>query len=89
MSHPQFRRGESVSGGTLTNKMSNALKQDITDRVVILRADRYKGSEAERKFLCEGGFGCHPHTNGTGVFGKFLSDGEQARVHGYDIEKLA
>jgi hypothetical protein len=69
----------------------NNLNEDITGKVVILKQEYFQsGLRAEdHPFQAKGGFGCLPHTNGRGVMGAFLSDGERARVEGYDIERYA
>lgn len=69
--------------------MANSLRMNLTGKTVILKASRYRGNEEERKFVCESGFGCSPVTSGGAIFGRFVSDGEEARIDGWDIEKLA
>lgn len=72
--------------------MANAINQDITNKVVVLKEEvmtpEYRGI-ADRLFLAEGGFGCQPSTIGGAVFGKHLSDGERARYDGWHFERLA
>lgn len=67
----------------------NNLKIDLTNKVVVLMAKYFKGDERARRFLCAGGFGCNPATLGSAIGGTFLSDGEQTRVEGWQIEKLS
>lgn len=67
----------------------NSLGIDVTDKVVVLKADYYEGDENARRFLCIGGFGCEPGTRGKAIHGRFLTDGETCRVQGYEIEKLS
>jgi hypothetical protein len=67
----------------------NKLNVDITDTVVVLSPKFYKGDERARRFLCKGGFGCRPDSNGQAVFGTFLIDGEECRIEGGHIEKLS
>ena len=67
----------------------NNLKIDLTGKVVVLMRKYYKGDEKARRFLCSGGFGCHPGTMGSAIVGTFLIDGEEARVEGWQIEKLS
>ena len=69
--------------------MANALNQDITNKVVLLKELFYYGGERERRFLCLGGSGCRADTNGTAVWGVFLVDGEYARVHGSHVACLS
>lgn len=61
---------------------------DVTNKVVLVHKKFLKPEVTDRRFLCEGGFGCHPQTNGTSVYGKWLSDGEEDRINGYEIESL-
>jgi len=69
--------------------MANSLNIDLTDKTVILSLKYYKGTEEERKFICKGGFGCKSFTMGSAVIGKFVNNGEECRIEGYEIEKLA
>ncbi len=69
--------------------MANALKQELAGKTVILSRKYYKGTEEDRAFVCEDGFGVSPNTGGTAIFGHFVKDGEKCRVEGYEIEKLA
>jgi hypothetical protein len=58
---------------------------DLTGKTVLLSAKCYRGTEAERLFKCEGGFGCSPITMGRAVFGAWVSDGSKDRVERYEI----
>ena len=69
--------------------MANSLKIDLVGKTVILSSKYYKGTEEDRKFKCEGGFGCSNVTSGTAVFGYFVKDNEKTRIDGYEVEKLA
>lgn len=40
-------------------------------------------------FKCSGGFGCDPKSLGRAIFGKFLSDGEEARIERCQIVRVA
>jgi len=62
---------------------------DLTGKVVVLRAECYRGPDTERVFKCKGGFGCSPITIGTAVYGHFVFDGEETRVERYEVERLA
>jgi len=68
--------------------MSNNLNKDLTGKKVVLSAKYYKGTDEDRTFFCESGFGCKPYTNGRGVYGYFVKDGEEHRAEGYEIESL-
>ncbi len=70
-------------------KMANALGMELKGKIVILSAEHYNGSEEDREFLCESGFGCYPFTAGRAIFGKLVKTGMQLRVDGYEIERLA
>lgn len=67
----------------------NSLNIDLKGKVVVLSSKYYHGTEDQRTFKCEHGFGIAPFTRGQAVFGYFISDGRRARVEGYEIEKLA
>jgi hypothetical protein len=69
--------------------MANSLNLELTGKRVILSGSRYRGNKEERMFLCESGFGCHSFTSGRAIYGKFVKDGEECRVDGYEIEGLA
>jgi hypothetical protein len=69
--------------------MANSLGIDLQGKTVILRADRYKGDDKERTFVCEGGFGCRSFTMGQAIIGHFVSDGEECRIDGSDVDRLA
>jgi hypothetical protein len=69
----------------------NSLKKDLTGKTVLLRADamspRYR-DEKQRIVKVLGGFGAVPYTRGTALIVKFLSDGEEARFEGFQVEKI-
>lgn len=71
--------------------MANNLGRDIeSGEIVVLTKDAFKKEYQDlsyRLFVCNGGFGMQGHTMGNAVFGEFLSDGEQCRYEGYDIDK--
>lgn len=71
--------------------MANSLGIDLTDAVVILKqsyfAPGYKNTD--HPFRASSGFGCLPFTMGQALGGEFISDGEQVRVSGHDVERLA
>ena len=69
--------------------MSNTLKTDLTGKVVIFKQSRMSVVATEHPFRVEGGFGESPSTIGSALLGTFLSDGEQATMGGYDVERLA
>ena len=64
-------------------------KISLTDKMVLLCSKAYKGSDVERIFFCESGFGCHPFTIGKAVFGYFVYDGEKCRISRWDVVRLA
>jgi hypothetical protein len=67
--------------------MSNRLNIDLTGKTVLVKKELFKEG-TDLRFLCEAGFGCHPMTNGTKVFGKWVSDNQNDCVGGYDIDRL-
>ena len=69
--------------------MSNTLKTELTGKVVIFKQSRMSVVATEHPFRVEGGFGASPGTIGSALLGTFLSDGEQATMGGYDVERLA
>ena len=64
---------------------------DLVGKTVVLReayfAPAYRN--VDRRFVCNGGFGCSPTKMGRAVFGTFLADGEEARIDRGDILCLA
>lgn len=69
--------------------MGNRLDADLEGKVVVLRAEAYKGGVKARLFRCTGGFGCKPYTTGNAIFGTFLASGQDERVEGFEVERLA
>ena len=69
--------------------MANNLDIDLTGRVVIFSEKFLTVPATEHPFLVEGGFGAKPYTMGRALLGTFLSDGEEARMEGYMVERLA
>ena len=72
--------------------MANSLNQELSGKVVVLKKDGLKPEYhdiKQRLFKVSGGFGASSFTNGSVLFGTFLSDGEECRMNGYDVERLA
>lgn len=69
--------------------MANNLRIDLTDKVVIFKQSYLTVPATEHPFLVKGGFGASPTTMGRALSGEFLSDGEQTRMEGYMVERLA
>lgn len=69
--------------------MANSLRIDLEGKVVIFRQEYMTVPALEHPFLVQGGLGAKNHTIGRALFGEFLSDGEQARMEGYMVERLA
>jgi hypothetical protein len=64
---------------------------NLNGRTVIIRATSMKdknATEAERTFLCTGGFGCDASSSGTKVFGTWVSDGTEDWVRRGDVESV-
>jgi len=63
--------------------------QNLTDKHVILMQKYFNGDNFRRVFKCQGGFGCHPDTMGSAVFGTLISNGTSFRTERYEIGRLA
>lgn len=76
--------------------MSNALRIDLTDKIVRVSMKYLKSAELIRdkdtkpdnRFICEAGFGCSPITNGQTIYGRWLFDNEQDSIRGDWVESL-
>lgn len=72
--------------------MGNALKENLDGKVVLIDAEyliHTLAAPEKRCFEVRGGFGAHPQTSGQALFGTFLFDGEECRMEGYQVERLA
>ena len=69
--------------------MANNLRIDLTGKTVIFSQNYMKVPATEHPFLVSGGFGAKEYTSGRALFGTFLSDGEEARMEGFMVERLA
>ena len=70
--------------------MANSLRIDLVGKVVIFKQEGLSVPAEEHPFLVGlTGFGADPNLRGTAIFGTFLSDGERARMDGYDVARLA
>jgi len=67
--------------------MANAIHVDLTGKTVLLRKENFKEG-TDLRFKCEGGFGCHPQTNGTSIYGHWVSDQTYDKITGYDVESI-
>jgi hypothetical protein len=63
---------------------------DLVGKTVVVRKSFFSAqyADGDRRFKCEGGFGCGPSSIGRAVFGTFF-DGEDARIDRSDIEGIA
>jgi hypothetical protein len=70
--------------------MANSLNEDLRGKVVLIKADYLKPEITDRRFQVDedGGFGAVSFTNGTALFGKWLSDNERDRLDGYMVESI-
>lgn len=69
--------------------MANSLGERLeVGTVVILRADLYPDVD-DLRFRVGNGFGLSHETRGSAIYGTWLSDGEEGRVEGYDIDPEA
>ena len=66
----------------------NILNRPLKGQIVLVRKEFCNNDVTDRRFLCEDGFGCDTFTNGEGIFGKWLVDGEQDRINSRMIEEL-
>lgn len=64
------------------------MNQNLTGKTVLVMKKCFSGLLGERKFVCEDGFGCHPMTNGTKVYGYWKHNNQQDCINGYQIEKI-
>ncbi len=66
----------------------DGMKQNLVDKVVVIRADillpEYRG-RSHQMFLATGGFGCSPDARGRTVFGTNLYSGEHERWYRQDL----
>lgn len=69
--------------------MANNLNQELKGKFVVLKAAAYKGDKLKRIFFCKDGFGTSSKTTGSAIFGCFVSDGEDCKVGGYEVERFA
>lgn len=73
-------------------KMGNSLNMDLEGKHVVIKKEILKPEYHDvekRVFLVKGGFGAKSYTIGTALFGEFVFDGEECRMDGYDVERLA
>lgn len=69
--------------------MGNSLNMNLEGQVVIFKKKYMTVPPLDHPFRVEGGFGASPSTIGRALFGTFLSDGEEARMEGFMVERLA
>ncbi len=75
---------------TKKSKLATINGVDLSGKLVVMKEHDYIGTERERTFKCEGGFGCNPRAMGSAVFGYFVNNPKQpVRVERYEIEGLA
>jgi len=69
----------------------NALDIPLTGKVVVFRDGALlpEYPPLDHLFLVVGGFGAQPYTMGSALSGVFLSDGEQTRMEGDNVARLA
>ncbi len=72
---------------SLKYQMSNSLRIDLKGKTVLLNKSNFKEG-TDLRFKCEDGFGCSPRTNGTTIYGKWVSDNLQDKISGYDVESI-
>lgn len=69
--------------------MGNPLGIDLGNKVVIFKKEHMKVDPTQHPYLVKNGFGSLPNTTGSSLSGQFLSDGEEARMDAYMIDRLA
>jgi hypothetical protein len=69
--------------------MANSLGEELKGKVVIVDAKYCAEGLADRRFLCEDGFGCSPMTHSESIYGKWLVDGEEDKIRGFMVEAFA
>lgn len=72
--------------------MGNTLNMPLEGKVVVLKESALKpeyGDVKWRLFRVDGGFGATPGTLGNALIGQFVADGENARMEGFMVERLA
>lgn len=70
--------------------MANALKRNIAEgEVVIVSSKYYRGTAAEREFVCRAGFGMKAFTSGEKIFGDWKDGTGQDSILGSYIDVVA
>lgn len=72
--------------------MGNTLNTDLTGRTVVLSTKCLRPEYhalRERLFHVVGGFGASPGSRGGALLGTFLCDGQDGRMRGEDVERIA
>ena len=68
--------------------MNNLNREIRRGEIVILNPDDVLPEfKHDTRFLCKSGFGLQSITIGTGIFGKWLIDGEECKMSGENISK--
>jgi len=69
----------------------NYLRQNLEGKVVSVIKKNFKPEfhkDIEKGFMCEGGFGCSPLTNGEGIYGYWVATKEDDKISGRDVDSL-
>lgn len=69
----------------------NYLKQNLEGKAVRVIKDHFESNyhkDIEQGFMCEGGFGCSPVTNGESIYGYWIATKEDDKISGRDVESL-
>lgn len=69
--------------------MANSLDMDLTGKIVIFKQQYLRVPAKRHPFRVLGGNGSRANAAGTALGGKFISDGEAARMEGYMVARLA
>lgn len=70
------------------NQMSNSLNKELKGKTVLLKKSHFRDDVTDLRFVCEDGFGVNAFTNGTSIYGYWVSDGKKDKVGGYDVESV-
>ena len=70
--------------------MSSIAGVNLNGKVVIVRksAMNEPAASGDRRFRCEGRFGCNPDASGTKVFGTWLVDNEDGYIRRHWVESV-
>lgn len=68
--------------------MANALKMDLSNRVVLVPSKFLPEGVQDKRFICESGFGLSPTTSGGKIYGRWMETNENGVIRGELVEGL-